>query len=129
MRFRWLIGLIALASAASGATLEITHASVQQYEDGPPVFRPDTFTPGEVVHFSFFVEGFGRKEDKAGLHFEAQPSDPAGAPLTPSITGKLETSLAPEDKEWVPKLRGSFTLPGVLVPGTYKISPFVSPMT
>lgn len=123
MKFLLFIALAAtLATDAFGTKLEITHASVQQYEDGPPVFRPDTFTAGEVVHFNFLVEGFGRKEDKVNLSYEAQPADAAGVPLTPVVTGKLVTALAAEDKDWLPKLRGNFNLPGVLLPGQYSIA-------
>ncbi len=109
-------------AASAAAPLKIAHASVQQYEDGPPVYRPDSFAAGEAVHFSFQIEGFTRKEDKVSVSFEAQPLDPSGVPLTPVIKGEEQTTLSPEDKDWAPKLRGSFELPATLLPGTYRIS-------
>jgi hypothetical protein len=121
---RWMIllpALVGFAAAAPKPALSITHAAVRRFEDGPPVYKPDEFTAGETVYFSLLVEGFSKKDDKVDVRFEAQPKDPDSVALTPPVTNENSSTLSPEDKDWVPKLRGSFPLPVILKPGTYHI--------
>lgn len=115
--------LIAVAAGVLAASppLSIQRAAVARVEDGHPVLPPDSFVAGEIVHFSFYVEGFARKENEVKVSFDAQPTDPAGVPLAPLITSVLTTSLTAEDKGWQPKLRGDFHLPDVLSGGSYRI--------
>ncbi len=107
--------------APCSAALAITRAQVERVEDGRPVLPPDTFTPGETVHFSFHVEGFTRKENAVKLRFEAHPQDPLGTALVAPIAGEENASLSVEDKDWQPKLRGSFTLPSIMSGGKCRI--------
>lgn len=114
--------IAALVSAAPPAKpLQISRAVIQQYEDGPALLKPDTVTAGETIHFSFILQGFTRKEDHVAVSFTAQAFDPAGVPLAAPLSGKTETTLAPQDKDWRPKLRGSMVLPDLLLPGEYKL--------
>jgi hypothetical protein len=85
------------------------------------VLKPDTVTAGETIHFSFYLQGFARKEDRVAVSFSAQGFDPAGVPLAAPLTGKTETTLSPQDKDWQPKLRGTLALPELLFPGQYKL--------
>lgn len=117
-----LASLVATVPALYGATPAIEQAAVSQFEDGSPVYAPESFKAGDTVFFSLRVKDFARKDDKVNLHFDAQPLDPTGAPLVPVIQGDEATTLSPEDKQWMPKLRGSFPLPPVLLPGVYRIS-------
>jgi hypothetical protein len=116
-----------LALAAVGAagpptpTLQISRAAIQQFEDGPPLLKPDTVTAGETVHFSFVLQGFARKEDRVAVSYTAQAFDPSGVALIAPLTGKNDSTLGPKDKDWQPKLRGSFALPSLLLPGEYKV--------
>jgi hypothetical protein len=120
----WLLLLAAVSAPAATKppTLTVAHFAVQQYEDGPPYLKPDAFSSGQIVNFSFFAEGFTRKGDHVSVSFEGHAADPAGVPLCPPITGKVDTNLTDEDKDWVPKLRGNFALPALLLPGAYKLS-------
>ncbi len=110
------------AGVASAAELKIEQAAIERYADGPAVYRSESFTAGEVVHFSFFAGGATRKGDAVSVSFEAEAKDPGGLLLTPRITGEEKSTLSPEDKDWKPKLRGSFALPGILLPGEYSIA-------
>jgi hypothetical protein len=114
--------LLAFAAAAPAATLTISQLAVQQYQDGPPVLKMESFSPGQQVDFSFFAEGYTRKGADVFVSFEANAADPAGVPLCPSISGKEETTLTEHDKDWVPKLRGNFVLPALLLSGTFTLS-------
>ena len=51
---------------------------VERVEDGHPVFPPEAFAGGETLHFSFYVKGFTRKENKVKLRFEARSRRPDG---------------------------------------------------
>ena len=117
-----LLLLVALtATLCQAASLSITRAEIERMEDGHAVFAPDTFAPGETVHLSFYVEGFTRKENMVKLRFHAQPVDSAGVPLVTALIAEQITTLTPEDKDWLPKLRVAFTLPGVLSAGPCQI--------
>ena len=115
-----LAGLLPALSFGAGA-LGVKAAVVQEFEDGPPVYKPQGLIPGEAVHFSFLVENFTNKENHVELSFTARPLDAKGVPLAPEVTGRIDTKLSPEDKDWMPKLRGMFDLPPILLPGEYKI--------
>ena len=119
---RLIAVFLGFAGVVFAAPFGITHLAVQQYEDGPAVYKPDTFTEGETVYFSFYAEGFTRKENQVRLSFEARPTDPSGVAIAPAVPGKNEATLAPEDKDWVPKLRGSFVLPAILLRGEYHLA-------
>jgi hypothetical protein len=108
-------------AAPSTPELQISRGVIQQFEDGPPLLKPDTVTAGETIHFSFILQGFTRKEDRVAVSYTAQAFDPSGVPLVAPLSGKNETTLGPKDKDWQPKLRGAFVLPSLLFPGEYKI--------
>ncbi len=117
-----LCAVLAAVAPAWASDLKITRFEIARVEDGHAVFPPDAFAPGETVYFSFHVEGFTRKDNTVKLQFEAQPLDAAGVALTAPIVSEEANTLTPEDKDWHPKLRGSFPLPGVLSGGAYRIA-------
>lgn len=114
--------ILIVAIRAYGSTLKIEAAAVERYEDGPPVFAPDTFAASERVYFSFLVQGFGRNANQVKERFEAQASDFNGVPIAPPVNGDLEATLTEEDKDWSPKLRGSIQLPELLFGGQYRLT-------
>ena len=119
--FLCLVAAASVFGAAPPKPLQITRGMIQQYEDGPPVLKPDTVTAGETIHFSFNLSGFSTKEDRVAVSYTAQAFDPAGVPLAPTLTRKNETTLSPQDKDWQPKLRGSIVLPDLLFSGHYRL--------
>jgi hypothetical protein len=116
----WLL-VCALALPACAASLSIVRPEVERVEDGHPVFPPEAFAGGELLHFSFYVEGFTRKENAVKLRFEAEAEDSEGAALAPGFQAEESSTLTAEDKDWKPKLRGKFQLPGVLSGGACRI--------
>ena len=125
---RVLLPLAALASAVLAAQtpvrqLAIVNASVQQFEDGPPIPAGHMFIPGEVVFFSFQVQGYTAPADqKVRLTYRVEARDPEGTPVVETNSGKIETELTEKDKEWLPKIRHSFLLPLHALPGQYRIA-------
>jgi hypothetical protein len=120
--FAFSLLLPSFAVAAPNPPFAISQFMVQQYEDGPPILQPEYFSPGQDVQFSFFTQGYTRKGNDVSVSYEAAATDSAGVPLCAPLSRKLETTLTEHDKDWVPKLRGDFVLPALLLPGAYKLS-------
>lgn len=114
--------LLCFGAVAWSATPEIVRPAIERSEDGAPVFAPDTFLGGETVHFSFFVERYTRVGNAVHLSFQAQSADDAEKSLAPAMTDDQTYTLAPQDRDWVPKFRGSFNLPMVLGAGNYHVT-------
>jgi len=111
----------------AGNTLAIIAAGVEASEDAPFVPKNYHFLPGDYVYFTFEITGFSVSENaeddvrSISLAYEVTPEDASGRPLTPSERGTIQTTLAPEDKNWTPKRRASFLLPPFLAAGEYHI--------
>ncbi len=106
--------------------LGITAVAVSQYEDGPAVPDDFSFDPGETVFVRFQIEGYkAPPEDEPGktrLSYMLDAKDPSGVAMVEPKTGKVEVELAPQDKEWLPKVRHIAVVPSTAVSGEYKFS-------
>lgn len=110
---------------AADNKLALEHPVVSESEDGVPVPSDLRFRPGEVVFFSCQVSGYAR-QDKGDdtvvdLEYTVEARDATGLLLVPIETGKIASTLTSEDKKWLPKIRHSIALPGLLDPGEYRI--------
>ena len=131
---RLITAVLVLASAsvaiavAADKPLTIVHAVFARSEDGPPEASDENFLPGETIYFSCRIEGY-RKVDKpddygkqnVGLSFQIEVRDKSGALLKPFKTGKIETTVTQEDKNWEPKLRDSVVVPPLADTGEYTV--------
>src|SRR4051794_35836776 len=99
--------VFALPLLLRGAPLfKIVEAGIHQTEDGVLVAPGTTFTPGEVLFFSCVLDGFQvSKDKKVAIQYEITAVDPAGVPIIEPAPGKVDVELAPEDKQWRPKIR------------------------
>jgi hypothetical protein len=116
--------LLSIAAAAPPAPLTIVNVALHQFEDGPTVPSSFAFLPGDTVFVSFQVAGFQAEgEDKlVKLDYYVAAYDSAGIPIVEPKAGKLKAELAPEDKEWKPKVRWEFVVPPLAESGTYRIT-------
>jgi hypothetical protein len=122
-----LLASTCLAIAAD-KPLAIVNALFATSEDGPPEASDEEFFPGETIHFSCQVEGF-RRVDKPkdfgkqdiSLKFRIEVRDKNGALLKPVQEGKIETTVTPEDKNWMPKLRETISVPPLADTGEYSV--------
>jgi hypothetical protein len=109
--------------------LGITAVAISQFEDGPNVPNDFVFDPGETVFVRFQIEGFkAPPEDEPGkiqLSYILDAKDPAGIPIVETKSGKVEVELAPQDKEWLPKVRHLAVVPSTAPSGEYKFSAIV----
>lgn len=122
----WLPALLLLAEALPGAAkLSFERLALHQYDDGPLMPASHEFLPGETVWFSARMAGFESRpagdNREVKLSWRAGLQDPAGTPVEPPKSGRIEDSLRPQDKDWVPKFIVSFLLPSFIPGGTYHI--------
>ena len=124
MRVR-VLPLFALFTVAYAATapLAIIKPSISDMEDGPGVVSGFTFVPGQFVYVTYHIGGFkASEEQKIHLSYKTDVFDPKGVRLIETLADQVETTLAPEDKNWKPIVRQQFLLPPIAPSGTYKIT-------
>ena len=56
------------------------------------------------------------------LSWQMDMLDTAGIPIEKAKSGKIETRLLAEDKNWLPKFLASFVIPPFAASGTYRIT-------
>jgi hypothetical protein len=124
------IGLLLLLSMAGllraeTVRLTIVQPAIHDYEDSPAVAGSFRFNQGDRVFLSFRIGGFqvasSEEEKRIKLTYSIQPQDERGIPLETPSTGKVDTALAAEDKEWMPKIRHAFSIPPLADPGMYRV--------
>lgn len=107
----------------AGKPLAIVLAGIHQIEDGPAVPPGTVHIPGETLFFSFQLEGYRvSPEEKVQIAYQVDAFDPAGVRLVDTFSGKLDATVAPEDKDWKPKVRRTFVVPPFAGSGTYRIA-------
>jgi hypothetical protein len=117
-----LFALAFLLQAAAPKPLKVIEAGIHQSEDGALVESGTVFVPGEVIFFSCRLDGFEvSPEKKVAIQYEFTAVDPGGVPVVEPVTGKIDAELAPQDKEWKPKIRQTVLIPPLAQSGTYKI--------
>jgi len=124
MQVRFL-PLLALSTVAYAATvpLAIIKPSISDMEDGPGVVSGFTFVPGQFVYLTYHIGGFkASEEQKIHLAYKTDVFDPKGVRLIETMADQVETTLAPEDKNWKPIVRQQFLIPPIAPSGTYKIT-------
>jgi hypothetical protein len=121
--------LMAAALACVAATpekkLAIIRPVLAQTEDGPPVASDYEFLPGETVYFACQAEGYKKveKNDKMEMYltYQIEVKDSRGVLLQPVQDDKIQTTVSPEDKDWLPKIRDSFAVPPLADTGEFQI--------
>ena len=121
-RFLALFAVSTLAYAAT-APLAIIKPVISDMEDGPGVASNFTFVPGQFIYLSYHIGGFkASEEQKIHLSYKTDVFDPKGVRLIETLADQVDTTLAPEDKNWKPIVRQQFLLPPIAPSGTYKIT-------
>jgi hypothetical protein len=118
-------GLVLLAAPAE-KKLAIVRTAFAQTEDGPPVASDYEFLPGETVFLSCQTEGYKKadKDDKTEVYltYLVESRDSRGLLLQPAQDGKIQTTVSPEDKDWLPKIREMITVPPFADSGEYQVT-------
>jgi hypothetical protein len=126
MMFRYSTALLLMCVSALAAPepkkLGVVRMIFAQMEDGDVVGASDPFVPGETVHFRCNIEGFKRGEkDVIHLSYQVEAKDSRGLLLQSQQSGNVEATLAPEDKDWLPKVRETIVIPPLADSGEYQV--------
>jgi hypothetical protein len=118
-----LLFALALVAYSATAPLAILRPSISDMEDGPAVPAAFTFVPGQFIFLKFQINGFKiSDEQKIHLSYRMDALDPKGVRLLETVTGQVDTTLTPEDKNWKPVVRQQLLLPPLGPSGVYKIA-------
>lgn len=103
--------------------LSVINAVIEQTEGGSPLPAGFEHVPGETFFYSFQVQGYrANPQDRIQLRYKIEVLDPAGIAVVRPFERTLEAELAPQDKEWRPKVRQEIALPALAPSGTFKIA-------
>ena len=124
--FPLLLVLITAASRCPAAGLTIANAALSTSDGGESIAASHHFLTGETVYFTFQASGCTKKtdddeRDHIQLEYSVTANDKAGVLLDKPLSGKISEELTPQDKNWLPKVHGSFVLPDTLFTGEYQL--------
>ena len=110
------------AASAAGPPLQVTAPVVSQFEDGAALEGGQHLIVGEIGFFRFAVVNYKVADTgKVQLAAKVQVFDSRGTAIAPVDELAIATALSEEDKDWRPRFRSQFQLPGIAPPGTYRI--------
>jgi hypothetical protein len=116
-----------LLAPATTKPLAVVDTAISDTDGGSPLPPSYAHVPGETLFFSFRVEGFqASTADKIHLTYKVEALDPRGVRLAEPVTGEVEDTLAPQDKNWKPLVHQEIVIPPLADSGIYKIVVSVS---
>jgi len=125
MKLLWigvLMAPLAISAAPAAKKLAIVATAFANSDDGPAAASDDQFVPGETLYFRCQVEGYKRTDaNEVKIGYEMQAADAHDVALQLSEKGAVSTTLSPEDKNWLPKLRYSVVIPPLAESGEYHV--------
>lgn len=120
--FPLLYPLFYLCPAVWGAGLEVVRPIIAQSDGGAAAPAGFEHVAGETLFFSCRISGYAKTpEEKVHVAYSVQAFDPKGVPLTEIYKNELVTDVAPQDKEWMPKIATEIQIPPLVGAGTYKV--------
>jgi len=118
-----LIVPLVLRAAPAEKKLAIVAAAFAQIDDGPAAAHDDQFVPGETLFFRCQVEGYKKSENnEIQLGYQVEAADARGVVLLLPEKGLVKTTLSPEDKNWMPKIRYTVVIPPLAETGEYHVT-------
>jgi hypothetical protein len=123
VRFGVLIAPLILWGAPAEKKLAIVAAAFAESEDGAAAVSGDEFLPGETLFFRCQVEGYKRSEkNDVKISYQLEAADSHDVALQLPEQGAVTTTLSPEDKNWMPKLRYTVIVPPLADSGEYHVT-------
>lgn len=118
-----LVAPLALRAAPADKKLAIVATAFAQIDDGPASAHDDQFVPGETLFFRCQVEGYKKSENnEIQLAYQVEAADARGVMLLLPEKGVVKTTLSPEDKNWMPKIRYTVVIPPLAETGEYHVT-------
>src|ERR1700722_19082119 len=110
----------ALFAAASG--IQIVQPAISDSDGGPPNLADASYRPGDAIYFTCRIAGYSKdKDDQVRLAYTVQAVDQRNVPLAEAYKNSISADVAPQDKDWRPKIETSISLPAMVFAGEYKI--------
>jgi hypothetical protein len=118
-----LIGPLVLRAAPAEKKLAVVATAFAQIDDGSAAAHDDQFVPGETLFFRCQVEGYKKSENnEIQLAYQVEAEDARGVKLLLPEKGVVKTTLSPEDKNWLPKIRYTVVIPPLAETGEYHVT-------
>jgi hypothetical protein len=123
----FLLAAAVLLPPTAWGQIAIVDARLHVYDDGPVLRENEALGPGDGLWVSAKFSGYSVKTDeekgKRYLHltYKFEAVDPDGVALVEPESKKIDTDLAQEDKNWMPKVRFNFLLPPLPDSGVHKV--------
>ena len=109
-------------AAPAPKKLAVVNAVFSDMEDGAPTAKDDVYAPGESSFFRCYIQGFQQTEKNAiHVSYTVEAQDAQGVLLLEPGKGAEETTLSPEDKNWLPKVRYTVIVPPLAPSGEYAV--------
>ena len=107
--------------------LAIVDAVLSDVENGTPLGSGHRFYPGETVYMAFRVQGYKREEKQderkfLKLNWRVELRDASKRLVVQPATGKIDSELAEQDKDWKPKQHWQALLPPLMPSGNYQLT-------
>jgi hypothetical protein len=119
---RTMVLLALLPGLLWAVGLEVVKPIVAQSDGGTPVPASFEHAAGEMLFFTCRVAGFTKSADqKIHVAYSVQAFDPKDVALTELYKNEIVTEVAPQDKEWLPKIETEVQIPPLVASGTYKL--------
>jgi hypothetical protein len=117
-----LFPLFYMCPAVWCAGLEVVRPIIAQSDGGVGAPAGFEHVAGETLFFSCRISGYAKTpEEKVHVAYSVQAFDPKGVPLTEIYKNEMVTDVAPQDKEWMPKIATEIQIPPLVGAGTYKV--------
>ena len=114
--------LPALLGAAPDA-LQIVNPVISRSDDGVGEPAGSQHIGGETLFFSCRIAHYAKSaEQRVRLEYSVQAFDPKGVPLMEVYKNEIAEEVAPQDKEWLPKISTEIAIPPAVPTGAYKIA-------
>ena len=118
----WLPGLFLPVWLNAAPAFGIVKPAIAQSDGGAPLPASFEHVAGETLFFTCRVSGYTKSaDDKVHVTYSVQAFDPKGVALTEIYRNEIMTDVAPQDKEWMPKIETEVQIPPLAASGAYKL--------
>lgn len=96
-------------------------------EDQPPIPSGYEFIGGEAIYLSFRVSGYtADKDGNVQVRTRVMGLDPEGVLLFEPVSDQVDVEMSEHDKDWMPVIRRTLSLPPLLEPGEYSLRLYIA---
>jgi hypothetical protein len=115
--------LLAIALPVIAAPLEIVRPLLSNTDGGAVLPFGYEIRPGETIFFSCRIHNYQKTpEEKVHLAYSVGAFDPTGVPLVEIYKNEITEEVAPQDKDWMPRIATQIPVPPLIGAGTYQIA-------